>query len=488
MNILNKRKTFLKTIVEEEPACSSSDQLVSENGECGVSGEKAVVEIELGKQVVAEVLKDGTKTLDDDLSSVERCQSCEVYLGEEPEQSGQEEERSTQEETESGSWRSLWQDFAYNLLLSFLPTAWDVISDLRTAEQLKDDEETVGFAGLSFLFNCFPGLYLILDLVTQKLSKSYTGSKVTTFNIICGVSFSFAMIILFYINVLLFKYPAFVIGLGMVGVKGVALFHRTPLTKELSAKVTKYEVATESPLQLLLLLHIWMSGGPLFLGPIASSLLAIGKVNAELYLSSKPENLLDGADFADKLLLIIKLLPLFISTTFFRLGSGMIKHSGPFSRIAEPYSTLFFFVTVWLGTIVYTVLYLIIFFGGQDYLSQAVGGGLLVRRGQGDLGRVLLNLSLGKSWQDPEQVHNRPDFQNLTISFCRWLQLGMATAQLATNFGIIGYMTILESSSSLGAWSAVGLSEVFVKFSAIVVGFGLLSYILLLYHVFFAPV
>ena len=64
----------------------------------------------------------------------------------------------------------------------------------------------------------------------------------------------------------------------------------------------------------------------------------------------------------------------------------------------------------------------------------------------------------------------------------------MATAQLTTNLGIIGYMTILESSSNLGAWNAVGLSEVFVKFSAIVVGFGLLSYILLLYHVFFAPV
>ena len=134
--------------------------------------------------------------------------------------------------------------------------------------------------------------------------------------------------------------------------------------------MTNSEVATESPLQLLLLLHIWVSGGPLFLGPIASSLLTIGKVNAELYLSSKPENLLDEADFADKLLLIIKTLPLFISTTFFRLGSGMIKHSGPFSRIAEPYSTLFFFTTVWSGTIVYTVLYLIIFLGVKSIFGE----------------------------------------------------------------------------------------------------------------------
>ena len=350
--MLNKRHTFLETIVEEELACSRLD-------EESVSGE---TDAESGLDGHVEVLQDRTKTLDDDLSSIEGCQSSEVYLEEQPQQ-GQEEDRSTQEEPGAGSWRSLWQDFAYNLILSFLPTAWDVISDLRTAEELKANEETVGFAGLSFLFICFPGLYLVLDLVSQKLSKSCTGSKVIIVNITCGVSLSFVMIILFSNNVLLFKYPAFVIGLGMVGVKGVALFHRTPLMKELSSKVTNFEVATESPLQLLLLLHIWVSGGPLFLGPIASSLLAIGKVNAELYLSSKPENLLDGADFAKKLFLITKFLPLFIATTFFRLGSGMIKHSGPFSRIAEPYSTLFFFFTVWSGTIVYTVLYLIIFLG-----------------------------------------------------------------------------------------------------------------------------
>ena len=64
----------------------------------------------------------------------------------------------------------------------------------------------------------------------------------------------------------------------------------------------------------------------------------------------------------------------------------------------------------------------------------------------------------------------------------------MATAQLATNLGIIGYMAFLESSSSLGAWTSVGLSEVFVEFSAIVVSLGLLSYLLLLYNVFFSPV
>ena len=362
-NMLNKWNTLLETIVEEELACSRLDE---ENGESGSSANTSETDADGGLAEQIEALQGGTKSLgkslDDDLSSIELCQSCEVYLEEHPRQ-GVEEGTSTR--GDSGSWSYLWQDFAYNFFLSFLPTAWDVISDLRTAEHLKDSGE-VGFAGLSFLFICFPGLYLALDLICER----FDGSKAALFNVSCGVSLSFAMIIGFSNNVLLFEYPAFVVGLGMVGVKGAGLFRRTLLMKELSAKVTKYEVATESPLQLLLLLHIWVSGGPLFLGPIASSLLAIGKVNAEVYLAAKPENLLDGASFYEKLSLISKFLPLFVSTTFFRLGSGMIKHSGPYSRIAEPYSTLFFFFTVWSGTIVYTVLYLAIFFGIKIIFPQ----------------------------------------------------------------------------------------------------------------------
>ena len=65
-------------------------------------------------------------------------------------------------------------------------------------------------------------------------------------------------------------------------------------------------------------------------------------------------------------ILIIKFFPLFILNPFVCGGVGMIKHSGPYSRVAKPCSTLLFFFTVWLGTIVYTLLF-ITFFLGQDY-------------------------------------------------------------------------------------------------------------------------
>ena len=192
-----------------------------------------------------------------------------------------------------------------------------------------------------------------LDLLIRRLSLSCDTKVVVFVNVVCGITFSFAMFFSVWSKALLFEYPAFLVGMAVVGVKAVALVVHTPSMKEISARVTKYETDTESPLQLLLLLHIWVSGGPLFLGPIGSSLLIIGKVNAEAYLSSPPENLLEGRTFLEKLKLTTKFLPLFISTTFFRVGSGMIKHSGPYSSVAESYQTLFFFFTVLSGCIVY---------------------------------------------------------------------------------------------------------------------------------------
>ena len=115
----------------------------------------------------------------------------------------------------------------------------------------------------------------------------------------------------------------------------------------------------------MLLLHIWLSGGPVFLASIISSLVAISKVNAEVYLVAAPENLFNGADFVKKLSLIARVLPLFISTTFFRVASGTIKHSGPYTKMAEPNPTLFFFLTIWSGVLVYTVLYVCAFSGAK---------------------------------------------------------------------------------------------------------------------------
>ena len=64
----------------------------------------------------------------------------------------------------------------------------------------------------------------------------------------------------------------------------------------------------------------------------------------------------------------------------------------------------------------------------------------------------------------------------------------MATAQLATNLGIIAFIAFLEfESGPLGAWSATGLDHIFGTFSLAVVCSGFASYLLFLYHVFVSP-
>ena len=356
--------------------------------------------------------KDVSDELQDTLSIFEdpnTIEHCELSEGNSEEQTNEcleevDEEEEEEAEAELNDWREAfnWDDFAYNLVLGFLPTAWDVFSDLRIAFHLRENAE-VDSAGLSYLFICFPGLHMSLDLFTRRLSLSCDTRVAIFVNVVCGITFSFAMLFSVWSQALLFEYPAFLVGIAVVCVKAVAIVVHTPAMKKVSARVTKYETDTESPLQLLLLLHIWVSGGPLFLGPIGSSLLVIGKVNAEAYLASPPKNLLEGKTFLEKLKVTSKFLPLFISTTFFRVGSGMIKHSGPYSSVAESYKTIFFFFTVWSGCIIYYMLYVAIFWEVKLIFAQQLTDITLMEGAKS----VLAELSTVSLWGNLGRIRSR---------------------------------------------------------------------------------
>ena len=261
------------------------------------------------------------------------------------------------------SWSSLfnWDDFGYSLILGFIPTAWDVFSDLMLAEELKK-EESISAAGLSYLFICFPGLYIFNEALTEKLS-SHSSIIVLIVNFCWTVALSSAMIYAYSVHHLLFRYPAILIGILVLVTKGLAIFVHTPEMKKVADRMTMGEFKTEAPLQLLLLLHLWVSGGPLYLTPILSSLLILGKVNAEMYLSDAPEDLMKGKSFLQKLWLTLKYVPLFSSTAFFRVGCGIIKHSGPYANFSETFHAFVFFVSVWAGSVFFVFLYLLTFAG-----------------------------------------------------------------------------------------------------------------------------
>ena len=262
------------------------------------------------------------------------------------------------------SWQDAftWDEFFYSVTLGFLPTAWDVFSDLTIASKLKI-EVGIETAGLSYLFVCLPGITLLLDLFSIRLTKSCSSAVVLVVYSTLFTGTAAALIFCFLWDPLLLEYPSIVLGIFVVGVKGLCIFVHTEAMKEFSTKVSVQEYTWESSLQLLLLLHIWINGGPLFLSPILSSVLLIGKVSTEFYLISEPENLLKEKSFLEKLKLIAKHLPVFTLTAFFRLGSSITKHSAPIVNITNPLPTVFFFLAVFSMCFVYFVLYSLLFVG-----------------------------------------------------------------------------------------------------------------------------
>ena len=402
------------------------------------------------------------------------------------------------------SWGNLfnWDDFGYSLILGFAPTTWDVISDLIIASQLEDDEkddERRNLAGLSYLFVCLPGLYMLNETLSEVLSDC-SSALVHFVTLYSSVFFSSAMIGAFYMDPLLFKGPAILIGIGVVITKGLAIFVHTPEMKKISKRVTMSEFRLETPLQLLLLLHLWVQRGwdkgLKFRAPVLSSLLVIGKVNAETYLSDEPENLMKDKSFLEKLLLTLKHIPFFAVTAFFRIGCVMInnqvlKHTD--LRILIPHPTLFFFFTVWLLSFFFLFLYNLIFLTVKfafpnhwpEITLHEIGFGVIAElttvSNWGRLGRVgsrwtificvVLIVFLESALQ--------PLLSSLTI---RWFQFFMATSLLVIDLGLVAMVATLENGHDLA-----NVDKIPFEYSIIMTCAGFASYLLIVFQIFLLP-
>ena len=240
-------------------------------------------------------------------------------------------EFSLEEEDISGAsvwvkWRIAfsWSDFFYSLIFGLGPTAWDVLSDLRFGWSMARSGD-LSSAGLCYLFTILPGFFFLQEVIMVHIFKDCSSKVNTTIVVATTLVATSALALGFLLNPLLFQYPATILGCSNVGVKVLAVFVHTPEMKALSVRVSSFEYTTESSLQLLLLLHLWLSGGPLYLFTILSSLLVIGKCGAEEYLMGNPENLLKDMNAMGKLWLIIKYIPLFSLTALFRVGAGVVK-------------------------------------------------------------------------------------------------------------------------------------------------------------------
>ena len=322
-----------------------------------------------------------------------------------------------------------WDDFFYSLILGFLPTAWDVFSDLRIASVLKE-EVNVEAAGLSYIFVCLPGTTLLFNLFfSTRLAKNCSNGVAIVVFFILFTFTAGALILCFLSNPLLLKYPSIVLGIFVVGIKGVCVFVHTPEMKEFSTKVSVQEYSWESSLQFLLLLHIWINGGPLFISPILSSVLIIGKVSTEFYLISEPENLLENKSFLEKLKLVAKHLPVFTLTAFFRLSTATI------TNINNPFPTVFFFICVFTMSFVYFVLTSLAFVGLKFCFPILLKDLSLAEATQYIIPEFTTITPWGRLFK-LTRLRGSRFVDRLGRRASRGLQMGMATATLLINFGL----------------------------------------------------
>ena len=266
------------------------------------------------------------------------------------ENEGEEDNTSSRLPTQRPGWVLLehcknhwnWNDFFYNLILDLAPATWDIITDLIFAKFLETKD--IHLAGLSYMFICLPIVWLVVEQVDEiKISKIKMTLYVITFPT-AATLITWGL----WVDPLLFRLPAILSSIIFLGLKSVAVFVHSPKMAEFSLHMSQVENVTEGPLQILLILLYWLSGGPLFLDTLLSSLLDIGKVGAENFLTASPKNLLKGKPFFKKLVLVIQYLPVFLLTPLFRVGSGavaLINYSQGFSL---PFSTAFAMFLTWV--------------------------------------------------------------------------------------------------------------------------------------------
>ena len=131
--------------------------------------------------------------------------------------------------------------------------------------------------------------------------------------------------------------------------------------EQFSSRLSWAESKAQASVQLLLLIFISLTSGKLHLSVMISSIVVIGKVAVENYLMSGPEDLLKDKSFKEKIALVLRFLPLFSLTAFFRSGAFVVYlldyHT---SKIFSSPSLIFF---VFIYHLVLYSLFMMLFFG-----------------------------------------------------------------------------------------------------------------------------
>ena len=246
-------------------------------------------------------------------------------------------------------------DFLYAFIFGFLPTAWDVYTDISLGSTLEAQED-IHSAGLCWMFVCLPPCFLCIEMAVSK-------KRTICFQLMLlglGLCFTASCAYLTAWNPGFFFYPAVFLCFFLLGGKILPVFIHTPEMKQFSTHLSHVECSFEASCQLVLIMHIWVAGGELHYGSMISSVVVIGKVSAENYLMAGPENLLADKSFAKRIALTLWYMPVFALTAFFRCGAGVVNVLNYNSF--RPFSPVFAVFLLYCYILVYYFIFMILMY------------------------------------------------------------------------------------------------------------------------------
>ena len=243
-----------------------------------------------------------------------------------------------------------WSACLAPFFLGFLTSFWDVFSDYEYAESwdkhiynytklVEMELDPIRYQGFIYLFICLPVLMLVLT-TAQRLGKvfisriccsccleDWAGSLGNFFGLIVLLVAWFGAVILALAQPNVIKVMSYPCAATMLVIKLLPVIFQGPQMKILASRMSSMEAMFEATFQLVFVFFGVLQYNHEFDGPAirsaVSSILTISKAGIENMLNYRTENNMTNASFSTKICLLIKFLPVFVSTTIFRI-TGLI--------------------------------------------------------------------------------------------------------------------------------------------------------------------
>ena len=373
--------------------------------------------------------------------------------------------------SQSQSQNFSWENFYYPFFFGLLPTAWDIATDLQFGLSQEGEGEDMT-AGFCYMFICLPPISLLVPAVFSRVQKEWfkvAESQSTLMSVLylllillVGVAVSSAMAFAFANQPTIFKYPALICSLFTLGVKIFAVFLHTPEMTKFSLNASIAKSSYESSAQLLFLLHIWLSGGRMYLTAMVSSTVVIGKVGAENILTNGQENKLKDKSFLEKVVLILRYTPVIALTALFRVGCASTVLYHP--HLFVPLTPAFAMFLTWIYLMCNITLLLILLGILRTWISK------LRQLNTAELGLGLLN-----------ECTTVTVWGRLGREGSKGIQLAVATYHLLINCSYLSW----QMATATSVEQATGVNPYtrpFFMVSHIVLACGPISYLLAVYQ------